>query len=120
MRSGLWPGHSVRTMTWVSERSGIASSGVVRSEYQPQIASAAAATSVSIGLRAHTATIRPIKPTRDSNCGSGGVMGYQPVFCAAGLAGAVAGGGLAGAAAGLAGAAAGLAGGRWAPPRAAG
>src|SRR6266850_7290947 len=37
---GLCPGQSVKTMTWLSERSGIASIGVARRAHQPQPASA--------------------------------------------------------------------------------
>src|SRR5262249_24313908 len=33
---GLCPAQSVKTMTWLSERSGIASIGVARSAHQPQ------------------------------------------------------------------------------------
>ena len=61
-RSGLLPGHSVKMITWVSERSGIASSGAPRSEYQPHTAIAATKSTVKNGLRAEVAMIQAIGP----------------------------------------------------------
>src|SRR3989442_5361757 len=58
--SGLRPIHSVETITCVSERSGMASSGVFRSARTPKPAATMTATRVSARFFAHQAMRRPI------------------------------------------------------------
>src|SRR6058998_1506429 len=58
--SGLRPIHSVETITWVSERSGIASTGVFRNARTPKAAATRTATMVSARFRAHHAMRRSI------------------------------------------------------------
>src|SRR5690349_8604565 len=58
MMSGLRPIHSVETITWVSERSGIASSGTFRKARKPRAAATSTTDTVRARFRAHQA-MRP-------------------------------------------------------------
>src|SRR5512140_3106201 len=62
MRSGLLPIHSVKMITWASDRSGIASSGARRSAIQPHADSTATSTMTMSGFFALPAITRPITP----------------------------------------------------------
>src|SRR5262249_30393561 len=60
MMSGLRPIHSVETMTWTSEISGTASSGVTVIAQMPHTVNAAVAVNTRKRLPAHQSMIRPI------------------------------------------------------------
>src|SRR5258707_207597 len=60
MMSGLRPIHSVETITWVSERSGIASRGVFRKARMPRAAVTRTTDTVRTRFRAHHAIQRSI------------------------------------------------------------
>jgi len=55
---GAWPGYSVKTITWTSERSGIASRGVLTIAYRPQPITATVARPIRKGLRAEPSMMR--------------------------------------------------------------
>src|SRR5688572_23649914 len=60
IRSGLRPGHSVETITWTSEMSGTASTGIERMAHTPHTVSITVPVKTRNRFRAHQSTTRSI------------------------------------------------------------